>query len=245
MKRDTIYSAPHKKVEPFEFNEDVVQVFPDMIKRSVPGYESVLDMMTVLAGEFAISDSILYDLGCSRGATTRAMLKGLAASSQTRACTVVAVDNAPAMIAQCKQDVVVNHPSISVEFKLADIREVPIERASLVALNYTLQFLDINHRLPLLRGIYEGMVPGGALVLSEKIRLKKPNEHDMLTQLHHAFKRLNGYSDLEISQKRTALDNVLIPESIADHRRRLGDAGFSSSMVWFQSFNFVSILAIK
>ena len=242
---DKIYSEPHDHVEPFTFNEDVVSVFPDMIRRSVPGYGSVLDMMTVLAGEFVSSGSVVYDLGCSLGATTRAIVRGIDVQKADFTCRVIGVDNAPAMIKHCKEEHTSLEPPMPVEFVLADIRDLSIEQASLVTLNYTLQFIPVEGRLPLLRSIYEGMLPGGALVLSEKIKLDTEREQETMTELHHAFKRLNGYSNLEISQKRTALENVLIPESISDHHMRLQQAGFSSSMVWFQSFNFISILALK
>ena len=242
---DKIYATPQGHVDPFEFNEDVVAVFPDMIKRSVPGYESVLDMMTVLAGEFVTSGSVAYDLGCSLGATTRAIINGLDTSEGGFSCRVVAVDNAPAMINYCQQNRITPIPGVSLEYNLADIRNIPVQYASLVALNYTLQFIPVDHRLALLRSIYEGMLPGGALVLSEKITLDASQEQQTMTELHHAFKRLNGYSDLEISQKRTALENVLVPESITKHKDRLHEAGFTSCMVWFQSFNFVSMLALK
>ena len=243
--QDKIYSEPHKHIEPFTFNEDVVAVFPDMIRRSVPGYGSVLDMMTVLAEEFVTSGSVVYDLGCSLGATTRAIVRGLDATQGDFSCRIVGVDNAPAMIKHCEKEQISSGPGVSIEFVLADIQHVPVERASLVALNYTLQFIPLDHRLTLLRTIQEGMLPGGVLVLSEKIKLETDQDQEMMTQLHHAFKRFNGYSDLEISQKRTALENVLIPEAMSDHRLRLEAAGFASIMVWFQSFNFVSMLAIK
>ncbi|MDX1458235.1 MAG: carboxy-S-adenosyl-L-methionine synthase CmoA, partial [Marinobacter sp.] len=83
------------------------------------------------------------------------------------------------------------------------------------------------------------------LILSEKIRFESPQEQDIQTRLHHDFKRANGYSDLEISQKRSALERVLIPETLEEHRSRLQAAGFSQVLVWYQCFNFVSMLAIK
>jgi tRNA (cmo5U34)-methyltransferase len=119
---------------------------------------------------------------------------------------------------------------------------VNIHDASLTLLNFTLQFLPIQDRLPLLTKIAEGTLPGGVLVLSEKIRFEDADTQAEMTALHEAFKKANGYSNLEISRKRTALENVLIPETLEAHRERLREAGFQSSEVWFQCFNFVSLI---
>lgn len=242
---DNIYSEKQSRVSPFEFNREVVDVFPDMIERSVPGYRAVLEMTQIVANTFAKPGTVIYDLGCSLGATTRAIIKGLQSGSGGKAYQIIAIDNAAAMIEQCRRELPPDVPHIDVDLQLRDILDQPVHNASLVALNYTLQFIPLDKRLTLLARICDGMVPGGALILSEKVAFSDVTHQDVLTSLHHDFKRMNGYSDLEISQKRTALENVLIPETVQTHQGRLKDAGFSSNMVWFQSLNFVSILAIK
>jgi len=112
-------------------------------------------------------------------------------------------------------------------------------------LNFTLQFIDPSERLVLLEKIYQGLRPGGVLLLSEKLKFDDDEEQTLLTDLHHAFKRANGYSDMEIAQKRTALENVLIPDTVEQHQARLAEAGFASYRLWFQCLNFASLLAIK
>jgi len=108
-----------------------------------------------------------------------------------------------------------------------------------------LQFIPLEDRIGLLQKIYQGLLPGGILILSEKLKFDDERQQELQTQMHHAFKKAQGYSDLEISQKRTALENVLIPETFARHQSRLLQAGFSSAEVWFQYFNFASIIALK
>ncbi len=120
-----------------------------------------------------------------------------------------------------------------------------VENASLTILNFTLQFIPPADRLPLLSNIARGTRTGGVLVLSEKIRFEDPVVERELVALHEAFKRENGYSDLEISRKRTALEKVLIPEKLDTHQDRLREAGFSRSQVWLQCFNFASLLAFR
>ena len=135
--------------------------------------------------------------------------------------------------------------SQDVEVVQDDIVTSEITDASMVVLNLTLQFIPPSERLPLLSRIHAGMRPGGVLILSEKVVYDDAGLNTLLTEMHLDFKRAHGYSELEISQKRTALENVLVPETVAAHRERLLTAGFSSADVWFQCFNFMSMLAVK
>jgi tRNA (cmo5U34)-methyltransferase len=213
-----------------------------MIKRSVPGYATTLDMIGVITARFAQPSSRLYDLGCSVGASTLAMRGAV----QQPDCRVVAVDNSEAMIKRCSQHVREDgRNDVPVDVICDDIRTIPMARASVVTSNFTLQFLEPRDRLPLLSRIYDAMLPGGVLILSEKVHFDTGAEQDLQTTLHHDFKRANGYSNLEISQKRTAIENVLIPDSVEDHHQRLEQAGFRQSLVWFQCFSFVSLIAVK
>lgn len=237
---DKLFASPLGTVPSFSFDDDVARVFPDMIQRSVPGYASVVAITGILSGEFSTPGSYLYDLGCSLGATTLAMSQAAA-----KACTVVAVDNSAPMISRLQQTLAQCDSATQVEARCEDICETAIDNASVVAMNYTLQFVPREQRQALLEKIYAGMLEGGALVLSEKVSLPDPADDELFVRLHHRFKQANGYSDLEISQKREALENVLLPETVDAHRQRLRRAGFDRIEVWFQCFNFVSLLAIK
>ncbi|MDO3384182.1 carboxy-S-adenosyl-L-methionine synthase CmoA [Gilvimarinus algae] len=239
--RDNLYANPLAQVDRFSFDQRVVDVFPDMIKRSVPGYPTILNMIGTLAERYAAADSQCYDLGCSLGAATLAMRHRIRAAN----CRIVAVDNSPAMIARARQIMDADSQEVPVELVQARLQDMEIARASLVVLNFTLQFVPIEERDLLLKRIAEGLNPGGVLILSEKVAFADAPHQALMTELHHEFKRANGYSELEIAQKRTAIDNVLIPESLEQHRNRLKAAGFASVDVWFQCLNFASMIAIK
>jgi tRNA (cmo5U34)-methyltransferase len=241
--KDTLYATPLDSIGGFAFDEQVVRVFPDMIQRSVPGYSTIIAMTGVLAARYAQAGTRCYDLGCSLGASTLAMRHQL--DQAQRDCRIVGIDNSPAMLAHCRDLIAADAGSVPVDLELADICEAPIENASVVVFNFTLQFVPLEQREALLARIGQNMRPGGVLVLSEKIRFEDPHLQELNTDLHHEFKRANGYSDLEISQKRTALENVLVPETIATHTQRLRRAGFGSVDVWFQCFNFASLVAIR
>lgn len=236
--RDRLF-AETAQTSDFTFDESVAAVFPDMIRRSVPGYPTIIHMTQLLAARYAQADTRLYDLGCSLGASTAALASG----AGHRRCEVIGIDSAPAMLAKAQDGLTERFPQIA--WVCADVREVSLSNASIVVMNFTLQFLPVDDRVVLLRRIRQSLRPGGVLVLSEKIAGDDPAADAFLTELHHAFKRANGYSELEISRKRSALENVLVPETLARHRQRLGEAGFARVDVWFQCLNFASMVAFR
>lgn len=240
MKQDKIFSKTQQVVD-FAFDDTVADVFPDMIRRSVPGYETVISLLGVLANQYAKNNTTIYDLGCSLGAATLSM------HQQTRTLDVqhICIDNSKAMVKRCESRLQRHMPAANLQVLCEDIQETKIHNASIVVVNFTLQFLPPESRLALLKTIYEGLLPNGVLVLSEKLVFEDSVENQHQIDWHHNFKRANGYSDLEISQKRAAIENVMIPDTIEQHQTRLKLAGFEQSYQWFQSFNFSSMVAIK
>ena len=259
--RDTLFSAASDDIAGFRFDANVVKVFPDMIKRSIPGYQTIIAMTGTLAERYVLPNSRCYDLGCSLGASTVAMRNAI----NVDGCTFIAIDNSPEMVARCEAILAadsISADSISaeghetsrtktdtqkpaVQVICDDAIDTEISQASMVVMNFTLQFIEPEHREVLIKRIYNGLKPGGIFILSEKIAFADQHLNDLMIDLHHAFKRANDYSELEISRKRTALENVLLPETLEGHRHRLQSAGFSNIDVWFQCFNFASLLAIK
>jgi tRNA (cmo5U34)-methyltransferase len=241
LARDDIYSLPMSRVGDFQFDEQVVQVFPDMIARSVPGYASILSMIEQLAARFVTPASAVWDLGCSLGAATRLIRRQAPAD-----CVIHAVDNSAAMVnrlrAILEED---SRGGCVVEVHEADLRSVDIRNASFVVLNLTLQFVPAAERNHVIQNVFNGLQPGGALLLSEKLCFEDQNQQTLLTDLHHDFKRAHGYSELEIAQKRASIENRLIPETMETHIQRLKTAGFQTVAPWFQCFNFASMLAVR
>jgi tRNA (cmo5U34)-methyltransferase len=243
MSRDNLFSLPRDRVGQFQFDDDVAEVFPDMIARSVPGYASILSVIEQLAGRFVRPRTNVYDLGCSLGAASL-----LVRNQAPNDATIHAVDKSAAMIQRLRRRLAgqIDHDGrCPIELHLADIGDVIINDASMIILNFTLQFIPEGERLALLQKCFDGMKPGGCLLLSEKVYFSDSSQQELLNELHLDFKRACGYSELEIAQKRTSLENTLVPESIETHSARLRDVGFAVVTPWFQCFNFASMLAIK
>lgn len=237
--RDRLYAGDMLPGD-FVFDEKVAAVFEDMIHRSVPGYTTIIAMTARLAEKNFQPGSRIYDLGCSLGAASLAIARRM----QGRPCEIVAVDNSRPMLDGLEEKLATLGGG-PVQCRQEDIRDCAVENASVVILNFTLQFIPPADRALLLRRIHDGMRPGGILILSEKIVLGDARLNELYIEMYHQFKQDMGYSEMEISRKRAALEKVLLPETLAAHKARLAEAGFGSAEQWFQCFNFASMVARK
>jgi tRNA (cmo5U34)-methyltransferase len=221
----------------FAFDARVARVFPDMLRRSVPGWAELLRLLGLVAARAYVPGRPIYDLGCSLGATAASLLARL---PQAR---IVAVDNAPAMLDGLRARLAEPVAAGRIRPVCADIADVSVSGAGLIVLNLTLQFVPPAARLDLLRRLRAGLVPGAALLLVEKVIFPDAATDALMDGLHQDFKRAQGYSALEIARKRAALEAVLVPEDIETHEERLRAAGFTRIERWFQCLNFVGWLA--
>jgi len=241
IERDEVFSKALSNIPEFQFDDRVTRVFEDMIKRSVPGYDLLIYMIGLYAQVFVTDDSNVYDLGCSTGVATCMV----ASVTKGHPVNIIAVDNSQSMITQCQSNLDQAGVLPQVDCLCRDINEINVENSSMVILNLTLQFIAPDNRKEILQRLYDGLNEGGVLVLSEKVVFPNAELNKSMTDLHQAFKKTQGYSELEISQKRTSLENILIPDSIEHHQERLKTIGFSQVFLCFQCLNFVSFLAIK
>lgn len=240
-KKDNIFADSLGKIVDFEFDSKVAGVFEDMLNRSIPGYATIISTIGMLTKLYARPNSNYYDLGSSLGAASLSMRRNI----QHEGCRIIAVDNSEAMIKRSRELIDKDNSSVPVELHCEDIRNINISNASLIVLNFTLQFINPDERIDVMRNIYNGLNTGGILILSEKVVFEDKELNERQISRYHDFKRLNGYSDTEINRKKEALENVLIPDTPEEHFRRLADCGFRSHDIWHQFFNFISIVAEK
>lgn len=222
---------------PFQFDQRVAQVFDDMVSRSIPFYHQVMELQLALVREYYQPGTALYDLGCSTGSTLRLLAECMAEPIPQ----MIGVDASDAMISQAQAKLAA-YPSIRLE--VGDIREWACRNASVVLLNYTLQFLPVRDRAKLIAKIGSELRPGGILVISEKVRFDDSRLSELSRRTYEDFKRVNGYSESEIQRKKEALDNVLVPLTRNEQLTLLRDAGFRTVETVFQWNNFVTYLAV-
>jgi tRNA (cmo5U34)-methyltransferase len=236
--RDELFSGKIDLVD-FTFDKQVVDVFDDMVRRSVPGYQSMIEMVGLIVKTYGQDNSYYYDLGASTGAVALA----LALNNPHQHNRIIAVDNSVEMVKKCKKNL--DGKITNFEVICSDINDISCENSSIVVLNLTLQFIPVEQRQALINKIYQGLNPGGVLVVSEKIHFDDPKQQAKITELHLDFKRANGYSELEIAAKRQSIENVLITDNQQTHFDRFEIAGFKQSLCHFQCLNFASFLAVK
>ncbi len=241
MSFDKIYSEKLDKIKPFEFNETVVNVFDDMLNRSIPLYKETIERQVQLSERFYQPDSMIFDFGCSNGNFGLRLLEIMG----KKVFSMTAVDNSKEMLKTYKERLSNRPNEENIKLVYDKIQNIMVNNASVVIVNLTLQFIPVSERAALIQTIYDGLLPAGILLITEKTI----HDNDSLTELqqefYYRYKKENGYSNLEISQKRDALENVLIPETIETHNKRFKNAGFGKIDIWQKWFNFTSFLCQK
>lgn len=239
--RDQVFNEEMSRARDFNFGANVASVFDDMVNRSVPFYEEIQRMVAELASDHALPGSKVYDLGCSTGATMVNMSAQLPENT-----TMVGIDDSEEMLKKCRVKLDQFCKPGSYELLCSDIAaDGIISDASVAVLCLTLQFVRPLRREALLKNIYNGLNSGGVLILVEKILAENSAFNRSFIDYYYNYKRRNQYSELEISQKREALENVLIPYRLSENIAMLKDAGFSRTEVFFKWYNFSGVIAVK
>lgn len=238
--RDQVF-ADRKAVTDFKFGKEVAVVFDDMLGRSVPFYAEMQRMIAELAGDFATEGSNVYDLGCSTGTTMLNL--DAAVGPQVK---FIGVDNSPEMLERCRAKLKEHKFNRDHELVCADLNSgIHVENASMVLMVLTLQFIRPLYRDKLVEQILHGLNPNGCLILVEKVIGEDSLFNRLFIKHYYEMKKRNGYSELEISQKREALENVLVPYKLLENREMLIRSGFRYCDVFFKWYNFCGIIAVK
>ena len=239
-KKDNIFDSTGD-ISPFEFNETVASVFDDMITRSVPHYKEIIEHQSRLTAKFYKAGTKIYDLGCSNGNFTAEFISEMGEKN----FELIAVDNSAPMLEFFKNRISGFIGYQRVTPVLSDIMDIEFERSSVVIANLTLQFIPVEVREKLIKKIYDSLVPGGIFLITEKTVNSDRELADLQQEFYYRLKEENGYSKIEITRKREALENVLIPETVEAHMKRFKNAGFSAVEIWFKWFHFAAFICRK
>ncbi len=238
---DRIFAEPAERQTDFAFDATTVRVFDNMVSRSVPFYGEIQRMTAELAAEFAAPDSTLYDLGCSTGTTLSALDSWVGPTVR-----FVGYDNSPQMVERAREKLASFPTPRSRDVRLVDLHEpFAIEDASVTIMLFTLQFVRPLHRERVIRTIAEGTRPQGALIMAEKVIEGDTLFNRLFIDNYYDMKRRHGYSDMEISQKREALENVLIPYRMEENRDLALRCGYTKFQEFFRWYNFAGMIAVK
>jgi tRNA (cmo5U34)-methyltransferase len=241
MPSDKVYSDERESVGDFRFDKNVATVFDDMVSRSVPFYSEIQRMVVEIAADYAEPDTSVYDLGCSSGTTFLALNPAVDPSVR-----FVGIDNSNDMLDKCREKFAADKIGRPIELINTDINEgIRVENASVVMLVLTLQFIRPLKRQKLIADIFRGMRPNGCLIVVEKVLGEDSIFNRQFIKYYYDMKRRHGYSEMEISQKREALENVLVPYKLMENRELLLSSGFSAVDVFFKWYNFAGMIAIK
>ncbi|MFN4893267.1 MAG: carboxy-S-adenosyl-L-methionine synthase CmoA [Bacteroidota bacterium] len=241
MGKDQVFRTEIEKASDFKFGANVAKVFDDMVSRSVPFYGEIQRMVAELAADHTQPGTDVYDLGCSTGTTLIGM--NTLVDPNIR---FIGIDDSQEMLDKCKSKLMEMGFSRNYDLRCADLgRGVEVSNASVVVLCLTLQFVRPIYREKLLHDIYQGLVPGGALILVEKILAEDSRYNRDFIEYYYDYKRRNDYSEMEISQKREALENVLVPYKLSENIALLRDHGFAHCEVFFKWYNFAGLIAVK
>jgi len=239
-KKDNIFDSSGN-ISPFEFNETVASVFDDMITRSVPHYKEIIEQQSRLTAKFYQPGTRIYDLGCSNGNFTAAFISEMG----DRDFDLTAIDNSAPMLEFFKKRISGFIGYRRITPVLSDIMDVEFAKSSVIIANLTLQFIPVGQREKLIKRIYDSLVPGGIFLITEKTVNSNSELADLQQEFYYRLKEENGYSKIEITRKREALENVLIPETVEAHMERLKNAGFSAIEIWFKWFHFAAFICRK
>ncbi len=241
MGKDEVFKETLAKPSDFKFSSKVAGVFDDMVVRSVPYYVEMQRMMGEIAADHYQTGTNVYDLGCSTGTTLLCMNESIPPEIR-----FVGIDDSADMLKKCREKLTEAEFSRPYDLEVADLNQgVSIENASVVVLCLTLQFVRPINRERLVKEIFDGLVPGGALIVIEKILAEDSAFNRDFIKYYYDMKRRNHYSEMEISQKREALENVLIPYKLSENIALLRNAGFAHCEIFFKWYNFAGFIAKK
>ncbi len=234
-------SVDHRPDGPWEFDATVTGCFDDMLRRSIPDYDTMRRTVFEMACRYARDDTAIVDLGCSRGDAISPLIDRLGARN-----LFIGVEVSASMLESCRERL-----GGYIQCGLLKLFEKDLQGyyppfpASVTLAVLTLQFVPLECRQRIFAQCFRYTLPGGVMILVEKVLGQTPEIHETLVDLYHQTKRDNGYSADAVEIKRQALQGVLVPVTAAWNQQMLHTAGFAQVDCIWRCMNFAAWVAVK
>lgn len=235
--RDEIFKDKLEKQ--FEFDESVVSVFDDMIDRSVPFYREQISLIAHFASLSLSEGGRVYDLGSSTGNVLFELYKSIPSHTE-----LIGLDSSLAMIERARLKARA-YEACNIKFLHQDFLEYEFLPSKVMIASWTMQFVRPLMREKMIGKIYQSLEHNGIFLMSEKMVSSDKVLDRLMIERYHQYKATQGYSQIEINQKREALENVLVPYTQEENFSMLKNAGFKSVEILFKWVNFALLIARK
>ena len=216
---------------------DHASTFDEHINASIPGYDQLVEKCVGLSRRFVQNHTSVVDLGC----TTGKLLERLSNQNHPsrKKSRYIGIDVEPTFRKQWKL-----RKARNTQFVVDDICRFPFERVSYACNLFTLPFIPVPDKIPLLKRIHAGLVEGGAMLIAEKIYASTGRLQDALTFQFYDHK-LKSFSECELLNKERSLRGQMTLLTEAELREGLRAAGFREVEAVWGNFPFLALLALK
>lgn len=241
-KRDNINVSS----ENWEFDEDVAEVFTDMLERSISDYHTMRKLVDQVAEHFIKPNTRFVDLGCANGLSA----EGIIANHYKDVISYLSDVSEP-MLAKCRERYKKQIEEGFVHVTRLDLTKHPIgygcfsNGCSVILSCLTLQFIPVEYRQGIIESVYSSLDKGGAFILVEKVLGNSSEIGSIFTSIYYNMKRENQYTEEQIASKRKSLEGVLCPLTEEMNISMLKMAGFRKIDTFWKHLNFCGIIAIK
>ncbi len=226
---------------PWQFDDDVTKAFDDMLQRSIPLYGNMRRAVVDLACAFRQRDTDIVDLGCSRGEALAPLVDKWGVGNRFIGCDV-----SEPMLSSARERFSGYIACGVVDIRNCDLRrEYPPARASVTLAILTLQFVPIEYRQAVVRAAFQHTIPGGCLILVEKVLGATADLDALMVERYLDMKARNGYTKEQIDRKRLALEGVLVPVTARWNEDLLRSAGFNEVDCFWRWMNFAGWVAVR
>lgn len=225
----------------WEFDGEVASVFDDMLSRSIPQYDVMRRACFDMACKYIQPSTDILDLGCSRGESLAFLVDRFGSDNR-----YIGIDVSQPMIDAAKDRFKREVERGVVKIDNFDLRAgFPSVLASVTLCVLTLQFTPIEYRLRIMQDIYDHIMPGGALILVEKVIGGSAKLNASMVDIYYDLKSRNGYSQEQIERKRLSLEGVLVPMTAKWNEEMMSIVGFRQIDCFWRWMNFAGWVAIK